>query len=360
MKKGTKKIRHVTLPDGNSYFVYDLDEDFYGKIKRIYAKTEGELQEKINKAKEDREKILLSKMPVTEDLKSWVQFYLKTQVGKLAASTVKRLAVLGENTIYQSNLNVSVKELSEEKVRSYLLTLAQTYPMNSVLECEDLIRNALILAGKANLCNITLEKVDYSSVITGENRVIKGYIPSQKELGILLEFCLLDDCTKYSTKELVITFILMTGLKATEILAVRTSDININQKKIRIGKRDFVMSEDAANWLKEQEKKQRINLSDYDYDEQTGIYTKARDNELVFTNKGKAITQNNTSYTLRIICQRCGLPLGITLLMIHKAFIANEYERGVSAKKLAKNYGYTPEGIVKIAQEAQVSQLLHS
>lgn len=360
MRKGTKKIRYVTLPDGNSYYVYDLDEDFYGKIKRIYAKTEGELQEKIKKANEDRERILLAKMPVTEDLKSWVQFYLKTQVGKLATPTIKRLAVLSENTINQSELNISVKQLSEEKIRSYLLTLAQTYPMESVQECEDLIRNALMLAGKANLCDISLEKIDYSSVITGENRVIKGYVPSKKELDILLEFCLLDDCTKYSTKELVITFILMTGLKAQEILNLKTSDINISQKKIYIGKRSFPLSDDAVQWLTEQERKQRIKVSEYDYDEQTGIHTKVNDNELVFTNRGKSITQNNTSYTLRIICQRCGLPLGITLLMIHKAFIANEYSRGVSVKKLAKNYGYTPEGIVRIAQEAQVSQLLHS
>ena len=359
MRKGTKKIRHVTLPDGNSYYVYDLDEDFNGKRKRVYGKTEAELQEKINKAKEDREKILLAKMPVTEDLKSWVQFYLKTQVGKLASTTVKRLAVLAENTIYKSEINVSVKELSADKIRSYLLGLAQSYPMDSVQECENLIRNALQLAGKANLCDITLEKVDYSLVVTGENRVVKGYIPSKKELDILLEFCLLDDCTKYSTKELVIAFILMTGLKAQEVLAMRTADFHLSQKKVRIGKRDFTLSDDTVKWLREQEQKQRIKVSEYDYDEQTGIHTKIADNELVFMNRGRAISQNNTSYTLRIICQRCGLPLGITLLMIHKSFIESEYSRGVTAKKLSKQYGYSAESIMKIVQETEISRMLN-
>ena len=45
MRRGTKEIRKV-FTGSREYYVYDLDKDFFGKSKRIYAATEGELLHK--------------------------------------------------------------------------------------------------------------------------------------------------------------------------------------------------------------------------------------------------------------------------------------------------------------------------
>ncbi len=62
MKKGTKKIRLVNTR-GNEYYVYDLDEDMFGKKKRLYAKSEEELKAMIEKATEEREDALMKQKP---------------------------------------------------------------------------------------------------------------------------------------------------------------------------------------------------------------------------------------------------------------------------------------------------------
>lgn len=60
MRKGTKTIRKVRTRN-NEYYIYDLDEDIYGKKPRLYAKTEEEMKEKIKQAEEKKNPICKSK-----------------------------------------------------------------------------------------------------------------------------------------------------------------------------------------------------------------------------------------------------------------------------------------------------------
>ncbi len=46
-------------------------------------------------------------------------------------------------------------------------------------------------------------------------------------------------------------------------------------------------------------------------------------------------------FPLNIICEKCGLPSGVTPVSLHKAFIAKELENGKSIDNLKKRYGYT-------------------
>lgn len=63
MRRGTKEIRKV-FTGSREYYVYDLDKDFFGKSKRIYAATEGELKEKIAAAEAERTAVLETYRPV--------------------------------------------------------------------------------------------------------------------------------------------------------------------------------------------------------------------------------------------------------------------------------------------------------
>lgn len=366
MRKGTKKIRYVTLPDGNSYYVYDLDVDMFGKIKRIYGHTEGELKEKIDKALQDREVILMAKMPASDDLKSWVQFYLKTAVGQLALSTVKRYAVLCENSLYGSHIDINLKDLDQTKISAFIVSLLQSRSKDSVLEIDEIIRRTFDLAKRCGRVDFIPEKTTLPADNALKNRVVGGYIPSPAELDILLDFCLLDDCKKYSTKELVIAFMLLSGLRVNEILPLKISDFHISKDDysdnnfIAVGDRKFSLDKRTVQWLKEQEKKQKIYIYTYSYDETTGINTRINDADaLVFTNKGAQMIASNIQHTLRLICNRCGLNMGINTLTVFKGMVARLLNEGMSADAIAQRYGITKKRVLQIGEEAEVCRLLN-
>lgn len=355
---GRKRLNNIRVAqvNGNKYFVYDLEEDTLGKRKRIYAKTEGELKEKIEQAAKEKDMSLNSKIPKTDDLKSWVIFFLKASVGKNAAPIIKRWAKISENAIYNSQINKNISEISSQEIENFILDSLNTFPEENVRDLEQILRGVFEISSKTGRTKISFPEIKFPEEKTSVN---EKYYMTDTELDILLKFCFLDDCKKYSKKELVITLALLTGIKCSDLLKLTRSDFCLSQNCIRLRDEQIPLSRTATEWLEEQERRGVMQISTYHYDPETSINTKIGDGtELVFCFDGKKLLSSNVQHTLRLLLVRCGLPKGITMLTIHKSFLVNEIRRGVPVDTIAKRYGYSKRTVETMLDEAEISFML--
>ncbi len=355
---GRKKLNNIRIAEvgGNKYYVYDLEEDSLGKRKRIYAKTEGELKEKIEQAKAEKDASLLSQIPKTDDLKTWVIFFLKVSVGKYAAPIIKRWAKISENAIYSSQINKNISEISPKEIKDFILSSLDVFPEENVKDLEQVLRGVFEISNRVNRTKISFPEIEFPEE---KSSVSEKYYMTETELDILLKFCLLDDCKKYSKKELVITLALFTGIKCSDLLKLTRSDFCLNQSYIQLGERQVPLSKTAVEWLEEQERRGVMQISTYRFDPETCISTRISDGtEPVFCFDGKMIISSNVQHTLRLLLVRCGLPKGITMLTIHKSFMVNEIKRGVPVDVIAKRYGYSQKSLVNMLDEAEISFML--
>ena len=341
MKKGTKKIRLVNTR-GNEYYVYDLDEDIFGKKKRLYAKSEEELKVMIEKATEDRKTELMKQKPQGRGLKEYVTFYFKNAVGNVPSVNIKRWITLFENAVYGSTLNRDMNEITAEMICDFYAQIIDRYPLDSVNEIDEILRKTFTLANSMEVTDF-----DYSAVPTpkklmkdmGKQNEQTEYIAEESELDAMLKFCLDDNCRKYKKNELVLTFALLTGFPIDDIARLKGSDFDLSIPAVTFRDRKISLDERTAEWLKRMSDEEKLVLDDTD--------------EPLFP---KVTT---VQMTINAIVKRCGLPKGITKKSLHKAYIIRQLERGVSPADLQKRFGYrSADNILKIRDDYEVLKML--
>jgi integrase/uncharacterized protein (DUF433 family) len=373
-----KTIRHV-FTGKSEYYVYDLDEDAFGKRKRLYAKTEVELKEKIKEAEAERQLKLSFEKPRSEKLKDYVVYYFKNAVGNVSAKTLKHLIFLAENAIYGSDVDKDISLISAEELQDFLQRANEKYPRETAREIFEILHKAFDLARESDIA-----VQDFSTVQLPEQRPPKSvveYIMSPEELDSLVQFCIQDRCTRYGKSELIILFALFTGLMMSDIQKITVADLSLDEKlvhlKKRTGYKQFFLTDECVNWLRDMQKigfigKEVDGESAQNEEEGDGqVYQdillspanskrSVEGSPLLFGGSRTAMpTQQSIQCTLAAITKRCGLPRGITGKTVRKAVIVKELARGTSAEFLKEQYGYkNTEVILSVLDEYSVRRTL--
>lgn len=318
MKKGTKTIRKVKT-NNQEYYVYDLDKDIFGKRRRLYGKTEEELNERIRQAQDIMEQ-QRSKLPDGCKLKDFVLYYFRMASGNISGTNMKRLVNLFENAVFDSSIDRNMNELTIDEIQDFYKTLTNKYATDNIKDIDIIMGNIFEITNKAGRTDL-----DYSAVSIPEassNFFVPDYIASAEELDKMLDFCLADNCRKYKANELFITFMLLTGLAYNDVTKIPCDEVDLSIPELKTNGRTFALDERTAEWLKKMDGEEKLHISSH--------------------GGGEMLFLDSTGFkkTLDAILKSCGLPKTITRKSLHKSCIIRKIEEGVSPAKLYKNYGY--------------------
>lgn len=364
MRKGTKTIRKVCTGT-QEYYVYDLDEDAFGKCKRLYAKSERELKEKIEAAEQEKKRLVLTYKPKTKQLSDYVLYYFKNAIGNVSSTNIKRQITLFENAVFGSNFDKDIDTITKEEIQDFYNSLSEKFPVQSVKDINIVLQKTFELSNMEGITNI-----DFAGIKIPEEKPMTNisYILEPKEFENLLTFCIDDDCTRYGRNELIIIFSMLTGLKFSSLKKLISENIDLEHRTVFCEHRTIPLSNRTVKWLVAQATngKLPVTLPDEFVDKEdgesmTGIsrYTYKGD-EVLFTNSGNVSpTMQSVQSTLTSITKRCGLPKGITGKTICKSYIISELSKGASAEELCTRLGYrTQLSIKEIQDEYEVRKLL--
>ena len=321
MRRGTKEIRKV-FTGSREYYVYDLDKDFFGKSKRIYAATEGELKEKIAAAEAERTAVLETYRPVGKKLSDYVRFYFKCAVTQEAIPTIKKLTTLFDNAVFDSPIDKNIDEITQEDMQKFYNTIVLKFEQVNIDKITDVLKKTFTLAKEAGItCQFNLS--DIRKTVPAAGTVSTAYIMSPKELESLLSFCIAEDCVKYGVNELVAIFTMLTGFRFQDINTMKAKDINLEEKTATIDKKKYPLSDQCVSWIESQIEIGRLPEC------------REENDRLLFLNSyGNPLTMQSVHSTIRNITRVCGLPKGITTKTIRKAFIVSELENGTKPKEI--------------------------
>lgn len=321
MRRGTKTIRKV-FTGSKEYYIYDLDKDFFGKTKRLYADSENELKEKIAAAEAERKVILETYRPVGKKLSDYVCFYLKCSISKSAMVDIKRLTVLFENAVFDSKIDKNIDEITENEIQEFYNGAVLKFQEDSIKEITKVLEKTFILAGQSGIeIQFDLSKIKKN---VPDARIVQSpYIMTPKEYELMLSYCISDDCTRYGVNELAIIFLMMTGLKFADVKQIKIKDVDTENKVVTIGEKQYLLSDKCVSWLNMQVKSGKIPA------------ITPENERLLFVNSyGRELTSQSFHTTVSKITKRCGLPKGIAGKTIRKAYFVSELANGVLPQEL--------------------------
>ena len=344
-KKGTKKIRYVQTTS-RAYYFYDLDEDIFGKRKRLYGNSEEELKEKIEKAKKERELNLAYEKPKGSELSDYVRFYLKNAVGNIPSKRINEIMKLFQNAVYGSEIDCDMNDITVDTINSYYSKIRDKYPFESVETIDDTLRKTFALANQTGATEFDFEKVPKPVKPEKTSRRVVDYIMSVDELDKLLNFCLADNCQRYGINEIIVVIGIYTGVKLTSIRTLKAGAFDFIRQTMTVENDTIPVPKELLSWLQKQEKLGKISFDN-------------SDRQLFLTRTNKIPQANNVQVTLAAIATKCGLPKGINQISLHKACVLRDLQKGSTPDELCKKFHYnSPREIVKIKEDYDVIQAL--
>lgn len=358
MRKGTKKIRKVNTGT-NEYYIYDLDMDAFGKQKRIYGKTEGEVKLKIEAALKEREEIVSVYKPKTKKLSDYVTYYFKKAVGQIAAGDLKSKISLFERVVFGSKLDRDIDTISEADIQEFYESLVEKYPLSSIEKIDAVLQKTFAISNTEGTTNLSFDNIKLPAEINDGTE--DYYILTPKEFEELLSFCIADNCTRYGSNELIIVFSMMTGIKFSDLKTIQNKDVDLAKGTVFCAGRTVQLSDKCREWLKHQADEGRLLSSAPMEGDGAGISRYTCDGEsLLFVNsKGLSPTIQGIQYTMNSITKRCGLPKGIKGKTLCKSYVIYELENGTTAEELSRQLGYkTSRPINDIRDEYEVRKRL--
>lgn len=370
MRKGTKGIRKVSTGT-NEYYVYDLDENVFGKRKRLYAKTEGELKKKIKDAEHERDMLLSACKPKKNALADYVRYYFKNAIGNIPSRKIRQLIILFERTVFGSEIDRDISTIQEKNLQDFYDILIEKFPLESVKNIDAILRKTFELSNQEGITNFDFKQVTVPEKNAQE--VIINYILSPEEFKNMLSFCIADNCTRYGKNELLIVFCMMTGLKLSTIKTLTIKDFDLEKGTVYAEGKTYYLSEKCVSWLEQQASDGAISLpvvttdsenmdsENTDSDEGIGIarYTYMQDT-VVFTNShGTSPTLQSIQSTLSAVTKRCGLPKGVTGKTLCKSYVISELENGTTVEQLCERLHYKKRrSVIDIQDEYEIRKAL--
>ena len=314
MRKGTKGIRRVNTGTGE-YYVYDLDEDALGKRKRLYAKTEAELKEKIAQAERERDLVLAAQRPQSKKLSDCIKYFFKNSIGKIPSSDIKRLLTLFGNTVDGSSIDMDIDKLTEADIQSFLDKTSEIYHRQSVMELRGYLQKVFELYEQEN--------VSFDNIKINDDMQPVSTIVTPAEYEEIIEYCLLDNCTKCGRNELIFLFSLFTGLPFSKLKKLNKSDLDFEKNQFMIDGVSYPLNDKASAWLKEQLLAGTLN-----------------DVPLFINSNNVSPSLQSIQTTVDAITRHLGLPKGLTGKSITKSYIVWRIHNGTTPEELTNYFGF--------------------
>lgn len=338
-----RKIRVVNTGTG-TYYVYDF-VDIFGKTKRLYGKTEGELKEKIEIAQSGQQSVNTSLKAKSNKLYDYALFYFRNVVGTVHQKNLNRLIALFDNIIKDSEINKDINDITPEELQEFLNRIALKYPSNNIEDIYNTLQKVFEIAAVDNLVPADFFKAN--NIEKPESEDAAHFILSPQSFQELLNFFIEDNCMSYGSNELLIVFSMMTGFPYTAFREMKNSDISLEEGTFTLKGRTLPLTQEAIDWLKiKKEQKMLLNGSSDD---------------LLFTNSNNRFpTTQSVGYTLSRCGIRNGFQKGITSNILHKSYIIAELEKNRTPEELVEYFGLkNKKAIAKVADEYKLLQSLY-
>ncbi len=229
MKKNPYKEQKI---NGILYFIYDFPIDEKKAKKRVYGRSKEELEEKIEKEREKRDKRFPDRPTFLTALDYWIIYiYDGTYMDKCryrAMISVRMAHLEG----YEFR-DISLKELSKEWLNAYLSKLYEAYDYESVAETWGFIKEALGYAVKRGILDKEILNLNLPTSTLLKSK--KELILSEYQMRVFYKECLRLNAYGgyyYGVSAIAFIFILNTGLRAKEICDLKWSDIEDDYIKL--------------------------------------------------------------------------------------------------------------------------------
>ena len=299
MKK-SKEVKYKTQNiNGIDYYYYVFPTNALGKRKRIYGRTIGELEEKIEQYKEEKHVIPIK----SNNFSALVLYYLQTACFT-RKHQLNELYHFLDSKIKDSIIDIDINDkFFNDRLNDYFYYLQKYYNKEMVNKLYDFISSVIEFAQTISLLeDIKLEKnkglISYKQIKTKT----KKYFLSEEEARIILKECSRIKTNGnyfYGVGAKVIALILCTGLKTEQLIDLSLENINIHKKMLYITyknePRTIPLCREAVSVLSDFNKSNKSFPFEIDTD------------YLFITTEGTKVVKGNIEKTLKNIVDNSGL-----------------------------------------------------
>lgn len=304
-----------------TYFIYDFIQTS-GEKKRIYAKSENELQQSIDRVKKEEQLYLSICRPKAENLLeciiSCIDNFSLSGVPKVKTQQLKVLFC----SLNHKCLKKSIYDVEVTEVQRMFNDLSTLYSDKTVEYLYTVVKNIFRVYDAKP---IEIQLVPYSPCDT---EVIM--LPTEYEL--MIEFCKRN--SKFGKKREIILFSLLTGLPFSFLLDIKKENVNLTSSRIEKNNNMYFLNSKAKQWIYE-------TFDDY------------QESDYLFAN------EKNELLNLPIICQTVNriveylcLPCKIKGKTLQKSFpIWCKYCNVTTESALIEKLGYSLKELSLIENE---------
>ena len=229
---------------------------------------------------------------------------------------------------FLTRINKPAEQLNEEDAKLYLSEMFDTKSKNTIMLAAAALKFYFAEVLKKDLSKIPLPKKDKKlpEVLTKDE--VRNLIESTDTLK----------------SRLIVSMLYSTGLRVSEIVNLKVSDVNLNDKSgwVRKGKgskdRVFMLSESLCN-----------DLKDY-------LSSRGKDNKFVFS-KEKALTTRNIQKIIQGTRKRAGISKKTTPHTLRHSFATHLLEQGVDIRIIQTMLGHSSLSTTQVYTHISNEQL---
>lgn len=337
-----RKIRKVNTGTGE-YYIYDF-VDLMGKRKRLYAKSEGELKDKINNAEKEKVVTHNAYKPKSNKLYEYAVYYFKTLVGTIDARLLNRLIRTFGNIVKGSSIDKEISSISVEEINDFFKNIALRCAADTTKSVYEALEKIFTLASLEGIISSNLfeevEPIEY------KEQPNVHFLLDPVKFEELLTLFIKDNCIRYGKNELLLVFSMLTGFKLSSFRNLKNRDISLEEGTMKLKDRTVKLPEEALVWLTEKKTQGQLLCTEPD--------------SIVFTNSNNRFpTIQSVIYTLERAAISNGFQNGISSAILHKSYVLYQISKGRNPEELATYLGYPNTlSIAKILDEKNTLDLL--
>lgn len=345
----------------------DVDKYFYGK-------TEKEVKEKIRKF-ENENITTISKDIAKQTFANYISNWLKTvKQAEVKGKTYDSYEdIINAQIINYCDYDIGGKQigaLTEDMFRLYYNSLAKHYARSTIKRNYTLIRQCIRYAEKKGhvikgvLDDVTIPSEDYVEVKKKEIQFLKKedmekiYTESKRINSLRYSLNGEEGSNVYGVNALAIIFLMYTGLRFGELIALRWYDINLKDKHIRI--KNSISIVKNRNKKNDNDKKYIAKISSVKSDDSERIvplssraievlntliiqHPNRKPEEFVFVNQnGNILNKNNVTRTLKAMLKRADCEIKeCGLHVLRHTFASYLILKGVDIKVVSMILGHS-------------------
>ena len=248
-KFNNDKVKLIEL-NGIFYYMYSFSKKETGsKDKKIYAKSEEELEEKVKAFYKTMRAV--PKVQTTL-LKDYVDYWAKKSFGIIETPEIVNILKLFNVMVYDY-LNADITAITLEDMQNFYRKMQRDFPYNNIQKVDTTLRAVFDYASKDGITKFDFNEIHVpTEQDCGSEICPVEYLPTPEQQKHLLEYCLSNTGTKRSSWLLVFT--LMTGLSASKAVKIRYKDCDFENRQVTVHVTKkvfpFLLNDEIINWLK--------------------------------------------------------------------------------------------------------------